>query len=60
MPMNPVVRPPIEQATARKFRNGVDSTKLMIIRKGSTAPMTSKAKPITTNLKGCSIGPLYL
>lgn len=60
MPMNPVVRPPIEQPTARKLSNRVDSISPRTIRKGRRMPMMSKPKAMAMSFKGLSISPLYL
>jgi hypothetical protein len=60
MPMNPVVRPPIEQPTATKFSNRVDSMNPMTIRKGKRMPMMSRPKAMAMSFRGLSISPLYL
>ena len=60
MPMNPTVRPAIEDATATKLRNSEDWIKLMTIKKGRTAPRMSSPKPIPSSLEGFSISDFYL
>ena len=60
MPRNPVMMPAIEHATARKFKGNVDSISWITIRKGRTAPMTSKTKAMASSLTGFSISAFYL
>lgn len=58
--MNPAVRPPIEEATDTKFRNRVDSSSSMTIKKGRATPMTRRPNATAINLNGLSIAYSYL
>ena len=60
IPINPVVRPAMEQTPARMFKGKVDSIIFKTIKKGRTTPRISRPKAIFSSLAGFSISSFYL
>jgi hypothetical protein len=58
--MNPTVRPAIDDIAASRFKKNVDGTSLIIIRKGKTTPIMSRARAMATSFGAFLISPLYL